>query len=106
MLIGGRVDLMSTTLNKAGSRAASKQNSDIPLSKTKKNKFKNKEFVLRHTKMERAAGYVGNLTPEQNKVLNDFKSSLSRRFSSPTYDEIPVSPFELEKELIISKFKF
>ncbi len=40
---------------------------------------------------DRPIGYPGNLTPEQNKVLNDFKAALSRRFSSPTYDDIPVS---------------
>jgi hypothetical protein len=31
------------------------------------------------------------LTPEQTKVFNDFKSALSRRFSSPTYDEVPLT---------------
>jgi hypothetical protein len=40
---------------------------------------------------DRATGYPGNLTPEQNKVFNDFKSALSRRFSSPTYDEVPLT---------------
>jgi hypothetical protein len=47
---------------------------------------------------DRATGYPGALTPEQNKVFNDFKSALSRRFSSPTYDEVPVSfPFQVQK---------
>jgi len=39
---------------------------------------------------DRTSGYVGNLTPEQTKVFNDFKGALSRRFSSPTYDEVPL----------------
>lgn len=40
---------------------------------------------------ERPTGYPGNLTPEQTKVLNEFKAALSRRFSSPTYDEVPLT---------------
>ena len=40
---------------------------------------------------DRPTGYPGNLTPEQTKVFADFKTALSRRFSSPTYDDIPVS---------------
>ena len=43
---------------------------------------------------DRLNGYPGNLTPEQAKALNEFRGSLSRRFSSPTYDEIPVCSFE------------
>jgi len=40
---------------------------------------------------DRPTGYPGNLTPEQAKVFGDFKTALSRRFSSPTYDDIPIS---------------
>jgi hypothetical protein len=40
---------------------------------------------------DRPTGYPNTLTPEQNKVFNEFRGSLSRRFSAPTYDEIPVS---------------
>jgi len=40
---------------------------------------------------DRVNGYPGCLTPEQTKVFNDFKAALSRRFSSPTYDEIPLT---------------
>lgn len=43
------------------------------------------------TEIERPNGYPGNLTPEQAKVYSDYKTALSRRFSSPTYDDIPVS---------------
>jgi hypothetical protein len=41
--------------------------------------------------MDKPTGYPGNLTPEQNKVFADFKTALSRRFSSPTYDDIPIA---------------
>jgi len=40
---------------------------------------------------DKPTGYPGNLTPEQSKVFADFKTALSRRFSSPTYDDIPIS---------------
>lgn len=42
---------------------------------------------------DRPTGYPGNLTPEQTKVFGEFKTALSRRFSSPTYDDIPVRNF-------------
>jgi len=40
---------------------------------------------------DRPTGTPGNLTPEQAKVYADFKTALSRRFSSPTYDDIPIN---------------
>jgi len=40
---------------------------------------------------DRPTGYPGNLTPEQTKVFSEFKTALSRRFSSPTYDDIPIT---------------